>query len=125
MGKTLKIEFMPRERFAVFVHFTRNVATRTSREQDEYDDIWSALALDDIDDVVMNLGRDALVTDFPLEGGGIVAELTKEEIGYFVKFLGQPMPGVTSRLIRPIRLKICEARDKAGLKAAESEEAAS
>lgn len=120
MGKSLTIPFSQSERFAVFAHLTRNVTTRTAREQDEYSDIWESLALDEIDDAITALGREAVPTDFSTAELR-QCELTKDEIGYFLKFLGQPMAGVTSRLIRPIRVRIAEARDRAGIKAVPDE----
>jgi hypothetical protein len=124
MAKTATVRLSPRERFAVYVHFTKNVVCQTGREQDEYEDLWESLKLPIIDAVVESSGREQVPQDFSDDASGpegIDVELTKEEIGYLVKFCTRPMPGALVRLVKPVRAKFEAARDQAGLKAVAAE----
>ncbi len=123
MGKTVVIEFSERERFSIYVHFSGNVATNSAKEQDEYSDLWDSFKLDDIEEMI-DSARDAgkqniIDTDFSKDTSSV--ELTKDEAGHFIAFCGRPMAGKLSRQIRPLRLRVAEARDKAGMKAVPAE----
>jgi hypothetical protein len=120
MGKTVTVSVSARDRYAVYLHLTKNVLCQTGREQDEHDDLWQSFKLQEIDDTVVSFGREAIPSDFPEEDMSDV-ELTKEEIGYFVKFFTRPMPGALVRMCLPIRKRLQEAGDKAGLKVVAAE----
>ncbi len=124
MGKSLVIGFNEAERFAIWMHFSQNVVTNSAKEQDEYNDLWDSFQLDAISERVEAAQEAGKVSidkkDFDSELRDI--ELTKEEIGYFIAFCGRAMKGVLSRDIRPLRIRVAEARDKAGLKAVPAEQ---
>jgi hypothetical protein len=119
--KTVSVGLTEPERFAVYVHFTKNVVCQNGREQDEYDDIWQSLGLEEIHERVKSSERDMSEKDFD-DSTVLECELTKEEIGYMVKFCTRPMMGSLSMFVRPVRKKFEAARDKAGLKSVPSDE---
>lgn len=124
MSKTLKIDFSAQDRFGIYVHLTQNVATQNAKEQDEYNDLWESFRLDEIEAAVeakQKADSKQAITKLDFDSAPEVIELTKDEAGYFVAFCGRAMAGTLSRMIRPLRLRVAEARDKAGMKSVPAE----
>lgn len=119
--KTLSTTISARERFAIWLHITRNVTTQSGREQDQVDDIWTTLALDGIQDRVDEDGGALLQPkDFSVDRDTPI-ELTKEELAFLLALLEKPMAAVLSRHTLPIRRRLAEERDRQGLKAVSAE----
>ncbi len=119
--KTLVTKLSDRERYAVWLHIARNVSTNNGREQDQIDEIWSTLKLDEIQARADGDGGAQLrPVDFS-EEAQLEATFTKEELAFLLSVLDKPMAAALSRLTLPIKRRLAEERDHQGLKAVSAE----
>jgi hypothetical protein len=114
--KSLTTTFSARERFSIWLHLTRNVQTNSGREQDQIDDIWTSLKLDEIGDRVEEATEALGPRDFS-EERALEVELARDELSCLLGKLVTQMPAALSRVILPIRRRLCEERDAKGMKA--------
>jgi hypothetical protein len=117
--KSLSTTFTPRERYAVWFHLSRNISTSSTREQDQFADVWESLLLDayDADTRAAKLeGKSIEPEDYGTDTT-ISVELARDELSYLLGLLVRPMPAVLSLLLRPVRRRLSEERDRAGVNA--------
>jgi hypothetical protein len=117
--KSLPTKFSPRERYAIWFHLSRNISTQSTREQDQYADVYETLALADFDRDVREAkleGKTIEPEDYSEEDSADV-ELARDELSYLLGLLVRPMAGALSLLIRPIRVRLSKERDEAGVNA--------
>lgn len=117
--KTLKTTFSPRERFAIWFHVTRNVNAANGREQDQIDDVYQTLCLEEFDQRAREakLEQKTIDPDDFDDQGGDPHELARDELSYLLGVLVRPMTASLSLLLRPIRKRLERERDSAGVKA--------
>jgi hypothetical protein len=118
--KTLETTFSPRERFAIWLHLSKNVTAANGREQEQVDDLWEDLELNSIQEIVDASSSSLEPRDFSAEER-TPAELTKEELAFLLGLLVRPIPVALSRHTLPIKRRLETERDKKGLKAVPAE----